>query len=416
MKHLAPALDLLRIGCALFSAVCVHQGLYAQRLQVYILAGQSNMQGHAQVETFDYIGEDAKTASLLREMRGDDGKPKVCEHVWISYRTEGRSGDGEALGRLTAGFGARNDPQKDGGKIGPEFTFGLHMEKVHAAPVLIIKTAWGGKSLHTDFRPPSAGPYVFSEREQERLRKQGKDVAQIEADKVLATGRYYRLMIDHCKHVLGDVTRVCPDYDAAKGYELAGFVWFQGWNDMVDQGVYPDREQPGGYAMYSQCLAHLIRDVRKDLGVAKLPFVIGVMGVDGPIGADAVRRKVHANFRAAMAAPAALPEFAGNVVAVQTAPFWDEKLADIAVRRGKVAHLARMLETKDKNFPNREGTMTAAQQKAYVEHYQAEVVGAEDEATFRRGASNGGYHYLGCAKTMAQIGVAFAEAVLAMQR
>src|SRR5690606_33283238 len=114
----------------------------------------------------------------------------------------------------------------------------------------------------------------------------------------------------------------------------------------------PDREQPGGYAMYSQCLAHLIRDVRKDLGVAKLPFVIGVMGVDGPIGEDADRRKVHANFRAAMAAPAALPEFAGNVVAVQTAPFWDEKLADIAVRRGKVAHMARMLETKDKNFPN----------------------------------------------------------------
>ena len=56
-------------------------------LKVYILAGQSNMQGHAKVETFDYIGDDPKTAPLLKEMRGPDGKPRVCEKVWISYLT-----------------------------------------------------------------------------------------------------------------------------------------------------------------------------------------------------------------------------------------------------------------------------------------------------------------------------------------
>ena len=31
-------------------------------LKVYILAGQSNMQGQARVETFDYIGDDPNTA------------------------------------------------------------------------------------------------------------------------------------------------------------------------------------------------------------------------------------------------------------------------------------------------------------------------------------------------------------------
>ena len=31
------------------------------------------------------------------------------------------------------------------------------MEKRLNEPVLIIKTSWGGRSLHTDFRPPSAG-------------------------------------------------------------------------------------------------------------------------------------------------------------------------------------------------------------------------------------------------------------------
>jgi hypothetical protein len=41
--------------------------------------------------------------------------------------------------------------------------------------------------------------------------------------------------------------------------------------------------------------------------------------------------------------------------------------------------------------------------------------GKGEEALWKRGASNGGYHYLGCAKTMALIGKAFAEAVLTMQ-
>lgn len=131
-------------------------------LQVYILAGQSNMQGHAKVTTFEHIGMDPATMPMLAEMLGPDGKPKVCERVWIS--SIGCVGNGvsdmtEQTGKLTSGFGAgRNGP-----KIGLEFTFGIYMEKSTDAPILLIKTAWGGKSLNTDFRPPSAGPYVFNE-------------------------------------------------------------------------------------------------------------------------------------------------------------------------------------------------------------------------------------------------------------
>src|SRR3712207_7724500 len=40
-------------------------------------------------------------------------------------------------------------------------------------------------------------------------------------------------------------------------------------------------------------------------------------------------------FRKAMAAPAELPEFKGNVVAIQTAPFWDEKLGAIDAKRSE---------------------------------------------------------------------------------
>ena len=42
-------------------------------LKVFILVGQSNMEGHAAVSTFDYIGKDLVTARLLKEMRNPDG-------------------------------------------------------------------------------------------------------------------------------------------------------------------------------------------------------------------------------------------------------------------------------------------------------------------------------------------------------
>jgi hypothetical protein len=65
--------------------------IQAKPLKVFVLAGQSNMEGPASIKTFDYIGDDPATAPLLKMMRGADGKPTVCDHVWISYLT----GDGE---------------------------------------------------------------------------------------------------------------------------------------------------------------------------------------------------------------------------------------------------------------------------------------------------------------------------------
>ena len=296
------------IALAILTAICCGNAMAAGKkpLKVYILAGQSNMEGQAKVETFDYIGDDPATAPMLKEMRGPDGKPRVCERVWISYLTGSpdRGTLGEGFGKLTAGYGSRSDPKEDGGKIGPEFTFGIAMEKAYDGPILIIKTAWGGKSLNTDFRPPSAGPYEFSEEQLETFKKQGKDIEQIKADKVKATSRYYKLMIDHVKHVLADPKRVCPDYNPQAGYEIAGFVWFQGWNDMVDGGTYPyDKETRGrNYAIYSELMADFIRDVRNDLDAPRMPFVIGVMGVGGI-------KDQPDYFRQAMAAPAELPEF-----------------------------------------------------------------------------------------------------------
>ena len=197
-------------------------------LKVFILAGQSNMEGHAKVETFDYIGDDPATAPLLKQMRGADGKPTLSEGVWISYLTGSGNENGEGHGKLTAGYGARRNPKEDDGKIGPEFTFGLAMDAAFDEPVLIIKTAWGGKSLHTDFRSPSAGPYVFNESQLANFQKQGKDIDVVTVTKENETGCYYRLMLEHVRHVLSDIKRVCPTYDEKQGYEISGFAWLQG--------------------------------------------------------------------------------------------------------------------------------------------------------------------------------------------
>lgn len=385
------------------------QSAVAGPLRIFILAGQSNMEGHARIETFDYLGDDPETAPLLRKMRGDDGQPRICEGVWISFLTGSGDRNGEGLGKLTAGFGSRPDPKADGGKIGPEFTFGLTMDEAFADPVLIIKTAWGGKSLHTDFRPPGAGPFVFSESQLARLQQQGKDPEEVREQKRQETGRYYRLMMEHAKSVLNDIPRVCPAYDNQQGYELSGFVWLQGWNDLVDSQVYPNRQQPGGYYAYSEVLAHFVRDVRKDLNAPRMPFVIGVLGVGGESA-----NPQTLEFRRAMSAPAHLPEFQGNVKAIPTAPFWSAELAAIDAKREKVRQMSFFLNSKHKDHANADGRMSDAEIRAYLEDFERNLITPEETVLWKRGASNAGYHYLGCAKTFALMGRAFAEANLEM--
>jgi hypothetical protein len=110
----------------------------------------------------------------------------------------------------------------------------------------------------------------------------GVDAFALLVNGVPATSHYYRLMIEHVRKVLDDVKRVYPGYDAAQGYELGGFVWLQGFNDMVDGHVYPNHNKTNRFDLYSKLLAHFIRDVRMDLAALNLPFVIGVMGVGGP--------------------------------------------------------------------------------------------------------------------------------------
>jgi hypothetical protein len=399
-------------------AVC---GVNAKPIKVFILVGQSNMEGPADISTFDYIGDDPATAPMLKMMRGADGKPTTSDGAWISYLTGANENNFTLNGKLTAGYGSMwgADPTKPGQKIGPEFTFGLTMDASFDEPVLIIKAAWGGKSLHTDFRPPSAGPYVIPKETQELWDKhpqgahgipKAEDRPKWHEEKKAATGVYYRLMMEHVKKVLADPKQAMPEYDAKQGYEIAGFVWFQGFNDMVDGHVYPKHDQPDRFALYSDLLAHFIRDVRKDLNAPKMPFVIGVMGVGG------LNDQSHSmvTFRKAMAAPTELPEFKGNVVSVETAPFWSDELGAIDAKRAQIGQMSYFLDSKHKDHANADGKMTPEQKQAFLKKFEAELITPAELAMWKRGASNAGYHYLGCAKTFALMGKHFAEANLKM--
>ncbi len=375
--------------------------LVAAPLKVYLMAGQSNMQGHCKLTTFPYLAMDSATAPMLKKMVDHDGTPRVIENVWISSLG---TGDEEKFGKLTAGFGA----ERSGPKIGTELTFGISMQEHLGEPVLLIKTSWGGVTLCYDFRPPSAGLHSVQAQRLEELRKNNGHTKKAEAEYNERAGNCYRQMIAHAKSVLADIKRVVPDYDPAQGYELAGFVWLQGESDFGNTETYPTPGQPGGYDEYSRLLACLIRDIRKDLNAPEMRTVIGVLGFNGELETERPR-EINPDqipwlreFRKAMAAPAAMPEFKGKVAAVPLEKFWDPKLEELQCRWQKV---------KDKSRELKGSKLGNDDKKAAIDAFLKTVYTPEEWKLMEIGVSNATYHYLGSAKIMARMGKAFADAM-----
>ncbi len=224
----------------------------------------------------------------------------------------------------------------------------------------------------------------------ERMKEQA---IEREADR----GGYYRKMISHVKDVLGDLGNVHPAYDEEAGYEIAGFVWFQGYNDLVSGGTYPNRDRPGGYDKYTWLLEHFIRDTRNDLNAPDMPFVIGVLGVGGD---EDPPRSNLGYFQQAQAAVAQKPAFQGTVANVRTGKYWDQELVDLIANTGSSQRLNSGDWAKVKG-PDGKPVWT---EKPSYEDYR--------EYVLRRAQSDQGYHYFGSAKIMSGIGKGFAEAML----
>jgi alpha-galactosidase len=319
------------------------------RVQVFILAGQSNMEGKVQNRLLELQAEGEQTRELFAHLRRD-GEWIIRDDVFIKYL--------ERHGGLTMGYGTPD-------RTGVELEFGTVLGDAFDDPVLLIKTAWGGHSLFKLFRPPSAGiPAARLEAELaksiERTKaanaKDGrKDPLPTMDDIRPDYGSSYRNMMTEIKSTLANLDSLFPSLQG-KQPELVGFVWFQGWNDQYE----------GAETEYASNMEHFIQDVRKDLDAPELPFVIGVMGQNQSQESKGAMLVIQE----AQLSMATLPAFERNVRSVRT---------DVLVDK--------------------------AAEAAYPSWRQ-------NEEAWELVGSDHPYHYLGSAIWFQRIGHAFGEAML----
>src|SRR3954469_18073524 len=120
-------------------ATPLHAG--EKTVKIFILAGQSNMEGKAPNALLEHQAKDPKTKHLFAHLRKDD-KWTVRDDVFVKFL--------DRHGPLTIGYGSP-------GRTGVELEFGTAMGNHFEEPVVLIKAAWGGHSLVKLFRSPSAG-------------------------------------------------------------------------------------------------------------------------------------------------------------------------------------------------------------------------------------------------------------------
>ncbi len=301
MKPAFPILSVLTFAL-LFGPIL----LGAETVKIFILTGQSNMEGKAKVSLMDYQAQQTEYEELYSDLRTSEGEWVVRDDVWIKFL--------DRKGPLTVGFGSKD-------RVGPELNFGRVVGDAIDEPVLLIKPAWGGKSLFRDFRSPSSGLPAAEVLANDLEKAQRKRPETTQKDIEESYGHFYRLMLEEVRMAMEDPGALFPELADHKP-EIAGLVWFQGWNDMVNADYV---------AAYSENMAHFIRDVRKDLKVPEMPVVIGQLGVGGTDPAKPNEKRDE--FKKNQAAPASLPEFKGNVAVVETDQYWDVK-ADAVFSKG----------------------------------------------------------------------------------
>ena len=284
-EHLGAAMNQKALAAA-YNFFDKHLKGKEQPVQVFILAGQSNMEGQGVVDMdhpkyynggngiLNRVMANSKNDARYKHLKDAKGDWTIRDDVFVRFRNK----QGVMAGGLTIGFtGYGSDKSRH--HIGPELQIGHQLGDATEAPVLLIKTAWGGKSLFKDFRPPSAGGKV---------------------------GEYYTKMHAEVKEALDNIDREFPAL-AGRPFEIAGFIWFQGWNDMFNKDAL---EQ------YEDNLVHLIKDMRREYKKPKLSVVIGELGNGGPKAG-----KNMLSIRAAQKEAAQRKELGGHVKFVSTITF-----------------------------------------------------------------------------------------------
>jgi len=187
------------------------------------------------------------------------------------------------------------------------------MGDYHDNPILILKTSQGNRSLAWDFLPPGSERYevgnaVFAGyKDRVPIWDKGTDPEPVN----WYAGKQYDDCFNAAKDVLANFDTHFPHWKG-RGYEIAGFVWWQGHKDTGNE-VHAER--------YEQNLVHLIKTLRKDFQAPEAPFVVATIGFDGwEMDGNAL---TVANAQLAVSGEKGkYPEFQGNVKTVETRDFW----------------------------------------------------------------------------------------------
>jgi len=320
-------------------------------VQVYILLGQSNMLGAGRIagdkegtlehavkakKKYPYLVDDAgnwterKDVRYVRVMGSGTGKMRQFNNEWMTIK---------------------------GGRIGPELGIGHVMGHVTDAPVMILKSCIGNRSLGWDLLPPGSERYEVEEKD----KKTGETKTFVyagykdspakwekgtEPKKInWYAGMQYDGDVANAKKVLAELEKYYP---GAKKYEVAGFFFWQGDKD---------RYNAAHAGRYEQNLVKFIKQLRKDFNAPNAKFVLATLGQTKK-GAGGNEGKILEAQLAVDGNSGKYPEFKGNVASVYSNPFCHggasnshyggnaETYMDIGEAMGRA--MADLLTVKDK--------------------------------------------------------------------
>lgn len=233
-----------------------------QPVQVYLLLGQSNMLGFGKVGggehgSLEYAVQEKGLYPYLVDESGAWTTRQDVRYVRV-------------MGSGTGGSRQFNNEflTVSGGKIGPELGIGHHLGHAVDAPVLLLKSCIGNRSLGWDLLPPGSERYEYDGQwyagygESPLSWEVGAEPEPID----WYAGMQYDGDVARAKAVLDDLDHYYP---GANGYEVAGFFWWQG-----DKDRYNDAHA----ARYEANLVRLVEQLRIDFEAPEARFVLATLG------------------------------------------------------------------------------------------------------------------------------------------
>jgi methionine-rich copper-binding protein CopC len=285
-------------------------------VKVYILSGQSNMVGIGDVNDLGEPG--ALSTSTMIENKW----PNFIDELdnWTSRDDVWYKGVVTATADKALSIGCGSGSAR----IGPELGFGHIVGWHHDEPVILLKASQGNRSLAWDFLPPGSQRYTIDGTtyagygDSQPSWPATEDPPPPPEPGAWYAGKQYDDCVAEAQAVLANFDTEFPQW-SGQGYEIAGFVWWQGHKDGGEDGT----GTAGVYATrYEENLVNLIQSFRSEFNASGAPFVVGTVGFGGGGYDPGSSADTIFDAQLAVGDPTLHPEFAGTVKSVDTTPFW----------------------------------------------------------------------------------------------